>query len=289
MRLFAMLANAPSMTRIINDMFNNDFIEKIISKSIQVFIIGFVMLVTIKFGNKIINKFVDRQIKSKLSFSMNPQKATTIGEVLKSVLKYVVYTIGIGMILGSLFTNIPSGLVAAGGFAIGIGAQSLVKDFINGFFILFEDQYGVGDHVTIGNFTGIIETIGIRNTGIRAFTGDLHLISNGNIVEVTNHSRGNISFVVDVDIAYEEDIDNALSVIGKAASAFEKANQEDVAESIQVLGVTALAASSVTIRVVGKAKPLKQWAMERELRKEIKVALDNANIEIPYPKTQILK
>lgn len=289
MDLFTIMASAPNITQIIKDMFSEDFIEMLIGKSIRIIIIGLLIFIAIKLGNKIINKFVQRQIKSKLSFSMDPQKAITIGEVLKSVLKYVVYIIGVGTICGEVFTNIPSGLVAAGGFAIGIGAQSLVKDFINGFFILFEDQFGVGDHVTIGQFTGIVETIGIRNTGIRAFTGDLHLISNGNIIEVTNHSRGNISFIVDVDIAYEEDIDNAVKVIEKAIGKFEEANKEDIAEPVQVLGVIALAASGVTIRVLGKAKPLKQWALERELRKDIKVALDNAKIEIPYPKTQIIK
>lgn len=275
--------------KILQNMINEDFIEKLISQSIKIVVICLLIFIFIKLGNSIIDKFVQRQIKSKLSFSMNPQKAITIGEVLKSVIKYVVYIIGIGTIFSEVFTKVPSGLMAAGGFAIGIGAQSLVKDFINGFFILFEDQFGVGDHVTIGQFTGIVETIGIRNTGIRAFTGDLHLLSNGSILQVTNHSRGNISFIVDVDIAYEEDIDNAIKVITEAVNIFEKENQENVKEPVQVLGVTALAASGVTIRVLGKAKPLTQWAMERELRKDIKVALDKAKIEIPYPKTQIIK
>ena len=82
--------------------------------------------------------------------------------------------------------------------AIGIGAQSLVKDLINGFFILFEDQYGIGDHVTIGQFEGIVESLGIRTTVLRDFTGDLHLIPKGTVLEVTNHSRGDIRFIVDV-------------------------------------------------------------------------------------------
>lgn len=289
MNLFNQASVSIDIVEIIKNMFSEKFIENTISKSIQITIIVILMFISIKIGNKIINKFVKRQIQSKLSFSMNPQKAITIGEVLKSVLKYVVYIIGTGTIFSEVFTKIPSGVVAAGGFAIGIGAQSLVKDFINGFFILFEDQFGVGDHVTIGQFTGIVETIGIRNTGIRAFTGDLNLISNGNILEVTNHSRGNISFIVDVDIAYEEDIDNAVRVIEAVAKDFEESHKEDVVEPIQVLGVTALAASSVTIRVLGKAKPLSQWAMERELRKAIKIELDKQNIEIPYPKTQIIK
>lgn len=289
MNLFTQIFFAPDISQIIKNIFNEELIEKIINQSINVVIIIFLMFITIKFGNSIIKKFVQRQIDSKLSFSMDQQKAMTIGEVLKSLLKYVVYFIGIGVMLSSLITNVPAGLVTAGGFAVGIGAQSLVKDLINGFFILFEDQFGVGDHVTIGRFTGIVETIGIRNTGIRDFTGDLHLLSNGTILEVTNHSRGNISFFVDVEIAYEENVEDALKVIERTCKRFEEANDEDVMEPIQVLGVTALAASGVSIRVLGKARPLKQWAMERELRKEIKISLDSEGIEIPYPKTQIIK
>lgn len=289
MNLFTQIFFAPDISQIIKNIFNEELIEKIINQSINVVIIIFLMFITIKFGNSIIKKFVQRQIDSKLSFTMDQQKAMTIGEVLKSLLKYVVYFIGIGVMLSSLITNIPTGLVTAGGFAIGIGAQSLVKDLINGFFILFEDQFGVGDHVTIGRFTGIVETIGIRNTSIRDFTGDLHLLSNGTILEVTNHSRGNISFIVDVEIAYEENVEDALKVIERACRKFEESNEEDVMEPTEVLGVTVLGASGVTIRVLGKSKPLRQWAMERELRKEIKIALDNDGIEIPYPKTQIIK
>ena len=159
---------------------------------------------------------------------------------------------------------------------------------INGFFILFEDQYGVGDHVTIQEFTGIVESIGIRTTVLRDFTGDLHLIPNGAILEVTNHSRGDIRFIVDVEIAYEENIDEAISVIKKVNSVFEEKHKEKLRGKIEVLGVFSLNASGVTIRVIGRAVPLSQWEMERELRKDIKEALDKAGIEIPYPVTKVI-
>ena len=246
------------------------------------------MYFSIRIGNKIINKFVDRQVASKTSFSLEPQKALTIGEVLKSVLKYTVYIIGIGSMLYDILAKIPVALVSAGGFAIGLGAQSLVKDLINGFFILFEDQYGVGDHVTIGQFAGIVESIGIRTTVLRDFTGDLHLIPNGSVLEVTNHSRGDIRFIVDVEIAYEENVDTAIEVIKKTSDLFEEKHKDKLRSKVDVLGVLSLNASGVTIRVVGRAEPLSQWEMERELRKDIKIALDEAGIEIPYPKTTII-
>lgn len=263
-------------------------IEWIINKGIRIVSILFLMYFTIKIGNRLINKFVQRQIRSKASFSMNEQKALTIGEVLKSILKYMTYFIGAALILSDFFKGVSVAVASVGGFALGFGAQSLVKDIINGFFILFEDQYGVGDHVTIGKFNGIIETIGIRTTVIRDFTGDIHLIPNGSIVEVTNHSRGNIRFLVDVDIAYESDIDSAIKIIENTCKKFTE-NNEDIMEPIEVWGVNSLNASSVTIRVAGKSKPLMQWKMERELRKAIKIDIDEAGIEIPYPKTEFIK
>ncbi|MGG7179208.1 mechanosensitive ion channel family protein [Clostridium paraputrificum] len=263
-------------------------IEYLIGKGIKIIVVLLLMYFTIKIGNRLINKFVDRQIKSNTKFSMDTQKALTIGEVLKSILKYMTYFIGAAILLSDFFKGVSVALASVGGFALGFGAQSLVKDIINGFFILFEDQYGVGDHVTIGTFTGIIETIGIRTTVIRDFTGDIHLIPNGSIVQVTNHSRGNIRFIVDIEIAYEDNIDNAIDIISNVCKNFEERNDE-VTEPIEVLGVNSLNPSSVTIRVSGRSKPLKQWKMERELRKEIKLALDREGIEIPYPKTEFIQ
>lgn len=263
-------------------------IDIIVEKIISIIFISIIMYFSIKIGNKIIQKFVDKQVASKMSFSLEPQKAITIGEVLKSILKYTVYIVGIGSMLYDVLAKIPVAVVSAGGFAIGLGAQSLVKDLINGFFILFEDQYGVGDHVTIQEFTGIVESIGIRTTVLRDFTGDLHLIPNGAILEVTNHSRGDIRFIVDVEIAYEENIDEAISVIKKVNSVFEEKHKEKLRGKIEVLGVFSLNASGVTIRVIGRAVPLSQWEMERELRKDIKEALDKAGIEIPYPVTKVI-
>lgn len=263
-------------------------IDIIVEKIISIIFISIIMYFSIKIGNKIIQKFVDKQVASKMSFSLEPQKAITIGEVLKSILKYTVYIVGIGSMLYDVLAKIPVAVVSAGGFAIGLGAQSLVKDLINGFFILFEDQYGVGDHVTIQEFTGIVESIGIRTTVLRDFTGDLHLIPNGAILEVTNHSRGDIRFIVDVEIAYEENIDEAINVIKKVNSVFEEKHKEKLRGEIEVLGVFSLNASGVTIRVIGRAVPLSQWEMERELRKDIKEALDKAGIEIPYPVTKVI-
>lgn len=267
---------------------NVDILNAIVQRFFRILIISIAMYIIVKLGNKLIKNFVDRQVKSKLSFRLDPQKAITIGEVLKSVLKYAVYFLGVTMMFYDIFSKIPVAVASAGGFAIGFGAQSLVKDLINGIFILFEDQYGVGDHITVGQFTGIVESIGIRTTILRDFTGDLHLIPNGSVLEVTNHSRGDIRFIVDIEIAYEENVDSAIKLIKDTNESFQERYRDELRGNIEVLGVNSLNASGVTIRVVGRAKPLSQWSMERELRKEIRDALDREGIEIPYPKTHII-
>lgn len=286
--LFKIITDENGKFKVILNDATIDSIDAIIKKVISIIIITIIMYLVIKIGNKLINKFVDKQVKSKMSFSLDPQKAKTIGEVLKSVLKYTVYCVGIACMFYDIFAKIPVAIASAGGFAIGFGAQSLVKDLINGFFILFEDQYGVGDHITLGQYSGIVESIGIRTTVLRDFTGDLHLVPNGSVLEVTNHSRGDIRFIVDVEIAYEENIDETIELIKNVNYNFEKKHASKLRGDIEVLGVISLNASGVTIRVIGRAKPLSQWEMERELRKDIKIALDKAGIEIPYPKTAII-
>lgn len=260
----------------------------VLSKVTAMVVIIFLMYIGIKIGNSLIDKFVKNQVESDLRFTMNEKKANTVGEVLKSVLKYTVYFFGIAAALSYLFNGISLTFASIGGVAVGFGAQSLVKDLINGFFILFEDQYAVGDYITIGNLNGIVESIGIRTTRLKDFSGDIHLIPNGTISTVTNRSRGNMRIMVEVDIAYEENVDNAIEVINDVCDRFSKGNS-DIIDKPQVVGITSFTQCGITIRVTGSAKPMTQWAIERELRKEIKKEFDSQGIEIPYPKTQIIQ
>lgn len=263
-------------------------LQEILDKAIKVVLICFVMYIAIKIGNSIINKTVKRQIDSNLRFSMDTKKANTLGELLKSILKYTVYFFGIAGILATIFGNISLTFASVGGVALGFGSQSLVKDLINGISILFEDQYAVGDYVTIGTFSGVVESLGIRTTVLKDFSGDVHIIPNGVISSVTNHSKSDSRFIVDVEIAYEESIDNTIKIISEVCESYSRTN-ENLTEDPKVLGVTALNASGINIRVVGRAQPLTQTIAERELRREIKLELDKYGIEIPYPKTHIIK
>lgn len=264
-----------------------DEVELVVNKGVKIILVMIIMYFSINFGKRLIKKFVDRQVESNAMLSLDSQRAKTLGEVLKSVLKYSVYFMGIAIIISILFGGISFTFASIGGIAVGLGAQSLIKDLITGFFILFENQFGVGDHVTVGNFNGIVKSIGIRTTVIKDFTGDVHSIPNGSITGVTNHSRNDIRFVVDINISHEQDVKNVIDIIKITCDDFKIKNEDYIEESLEVTGVVELGVSSVTIRVVGKAKPLMQWKMENELRMAIKLALDKNKIEMPLPKTKL--
>lgn len=259
-------------------------LEDIIStrnKALEIILVMILMYFSIKIGKSIIKKFVQKQVESNAVFSLDSQRAKTLGEVLKSVLKYSVYFMGITTIISILFGGISITFASIGGIAVGLGAQSIIKDLINGFFILFENQYGVGDHVTLGGFTGIVKSIGIRTTVISDFNGAVHSVPNGTISGVTNHSRNNIKFVVDVHIPYEEDVDNVIRIIESTLEDFKKENEEYIDEALEVVGIVELGAANFTLRVTGRAKPLTQGKMENALRKEIKLVLDKNKITMP--------
>lgn len=259
----------------------------VLGKVISIIIVFLAINIFIKTLNKVIDKTVNHKKKSTLSG--NERKLDTLTAVIKNITKYIIYFIGVIIILDDIFgINTTSILATAGigGLAISFGAQSLVKDIITGFFILFEDQFSVGDYVTIGDYSGTVEELGVRITKLRDFSGELHIIPNGNITTVTNIGRGPMRSSVDIAVAYEEDIDRAIKVIEQVCNKIKEGN-DNIVEGPTVLGVTELGDSGISITVVAKTNPMEQWALERELKKAIKEAFDRENIEIPYPKMVI--
>lgn len=246
---------------------------------LKIVLVLVVMYLVIKIGSTVIDKAVHRQ--KNLKFSLDTKKAKTIGQLLKSILRYTVYFFGIIEILSmlGLFGTISLTFAGIGGVAIGLGAQSLIKDVINGFFILLEDQYSVSDYVTIDDKSGIVESIELRLTKIRDFNGDLHLIPNGSISRVTNHSRGNMRIMLDIDIAYDKNVDLVQQIIDQVCNSFKEQNPNMV-EGPKVLGVSALKEDCMTLRVVGKSKPMTQWDCEMKLREDIRSALKREGIRI---------
>lgn len=239
----------------------------------------------------ILNKVIVRVFRLYPRFKMDEKKSGTLSGILKSVIKYVVYIIMGISVLETL--NIPTQPILAtaglGGVAIGFGAQSLVKDVFTGFLILFEDQYAVGDYVTINGVTGTVEDMGLRITSIRSFKGELHIIPNGEIRVVTNLSRGNSLAVVDVSIAYESDREKAIYVLSGVAAAYFEKNKDKVAESPEVQGIIKLGESDVVVRTILRTFPLMHWRVEREMRLLVLEAFREENIEIPYAKRVLLE
>ncbi|ENK1245100.1 mechanosensitive ion channel family protein [Clostridium sp. FAM 1755] len=257
------------------------------SKIMKIIIIFILMYLSIKIGNKIINRFVKKQ--SNLKFSLDDKKATTVGTILNSILRYIVYFVGIFSIIEILFGRIGSIFAGLGGAAIGLGAKDLIKDVISGFFILFEDQFSVGDYITVEDKSGIVDTIELRVTKLKDFNGDLHIIPNGLINTVTNHAKNNIRFKVEINVAYEVDIEEAINTINKVCLEYAKERKDIVVEQPSVYGITSLGNNGISIVVYGRTTPMNQWTAEIELRKRILIELKNENIEIPYNKFQIIK
>ncbi|WP_347488165.1 mechanosensitive ion channel family protein [Desulfoscipio sp. XC116] len=237
---------------------------------------------TINLGQLAIKQIFANRIKDNF---MENRRAQTLEVLLRSVLTYIIFFLAGLMILEIFSVNTSAILASAGilGLAIGFGAQNLVKDIISGFFILFEDQFNVGDFVETAGVVGTVEEIGLRTCKIREWTGQLHVIPNGEITRVTNYNRGQMMAVVTVGIAYEEDIDQALEVL-RQECASAASDMDAILDMPQVQGVTDLAESSVNIRTIAPTVAGEQWAVERELRRRFKYALERAGIEIPYPK-----
>lgn len=251
---------------------------------IRLILIIVLVRVALKFGYSVLDKIL-----------MGKRKLVTLGDrvetfngLIKSLWRYVVIFVAILMILRE-FVDITPILAGAGivGLAVGFGAQSLVKDIITGLFIIIEDQFAVGDYISTGPYSGIVEQVGLRVTRLRDFGGQLHIIPNSKIETVTNFSDGPQRSLIDVSVAYEHNIDSVLEILREECERF-SGEYPQVKEGPTVLGVVDLEDSGVVIRIIARVEPMQQWFIERELRRKIKNRLDEAGIEIPYPRRVVI-
>ncbi len=215
------------------------------------------------------------------------QRATTLGTILQSVATAVIYGFAILISLGEFDISVGPLIAGAGvaGIALGFGAQSIVKDFLSGIFIIIEDQYGVGDVVDLGEATGVVEEISMRTTRIRDVEGTVWFFPNGEIARVANKSQIWARTVLDVEVAYDTDIPNASRVIKEVADSVwrDQLEHATILEEPEIWGVQSLGESSIAIRLVLKVEPGEQWATAREVRGRLKAAFDREGIEIPFP------
>jgi moderate conductance mechanosensitive channel len=230
---------------------------------------------------KLLSRWADRALHRK------SRKSATLASVATAAIKTVVIGIGLLMAFDHLGLDIKALLAGAGvlGLAIGFGAQSLVKDVISGFFLIFDDAIGEGDIANVGGeATGVIEAVGLRMTKVRAFDGQLWYIQNGEIRKVGSFTRGWTRAVVSVGLAYEQDVAKGLRVLQEVGDSWAAENPDIVLEPPEAQGVMGLNNSDVGVRLVIKVVAPNHWAAERELRKRVKEAFDAAGVEIPFPR-----
>ncbi|OLS41353.1 mechanosensitive ion channel family protein [Bacillus sp. MRMR6] len=250
---------------------------------LKIIVILIISKILIKIGKAAIRNIFLLRTRSPLKTS--ERRDETLARLLDNVLTYVVYFITAITILSVFAIDVKALLAGAGiiGLAVGFGAQSLVKDIITGFFIIFEDQFSVGDHVRIDQFEGTVQTIGLRTTRMKSWTGEVHIIPNGSIVQVTNFSLNNSLAIIDIGIAYEEDIEQAEKKIKELLETLPD-KYEELVKAPEILGVQNFGPSEVVLRIVAETFPMKHAALGRKLRKDIKQYLDENGIEIPYPR-----
>ena len=214
------------------------------------------------------------------------QRAATMGSLLKSVVSGVVFTVIALMFISELGYDIAPLIASAGiiGVAVGFGSQTLVKDFLSGIFMIFEDQYGVGDEVDLGEAVGTVEAVSLRVTRLRDVNGTVWYVRNGEILRVGNMSQNWARTVLDVSVGYGEDLAHVRQVLADVAH--DLWEDEDfkgrVIEEPSVWGVQELGVDAVVVRVALKTAPLEQWAVAREMRQRIKYRFDHEGIEIPF-------
>ncbi|MXY75902.1 MAG: mechanosensitive ion channel family protein [Acidimicrobiia bacterium] len=229
-------------------------------------------------------RMVDQQERS-------GQRTRTLGSVLRSVSSAVIYGMALMMALAEFDVNLGPLIAGAGiaGVAVGFGAQSLVKDFLSGVFMLLEDQYGVGDVVDVGDTVGVVEEVKLRTTQVRDINGTLWYIPNGEISRVANLTQDWGQAVVDVEVAYDTDIAAAMALIKEVADGLWREQLESftIIQEPTMAGVQAFGDNSIALRLMVRTEPGEQFGTARELRKRLKYALDEAGIEIPFPQRTI--
>jgi len=222
-----------------------------------------------------------------LTPNQREQRAITLAGIFKGVSKIVIVLIAGLTILDILGINTAPLIAGAGvaGLAISFGAQNLIRDFISGFFILLENQYRIGDVIRAAGVSGQVEDMNLRITVLRDLEGVAHFIPNGEIKVVSNLAKEWSRAVVNVGVAYNEDLDRVVSVLNTVGQELSRDPifGQGILEPPQVLGVENFGESQVTLRIVTKTRPLKQWETARELRRRIKAAFDSEGIEMPYP------
>ncbi len=236
-----------------------------------------------------------RALRMRISTRLDDREAAKRAETLGRVFRYlaaVVITLIAGMlVLAELGISVAPILGAAGvvGLAVGFGAQSLVKDFFNGFFLLLENQIRQGDVVRLGEHAGLVEELTLRYVQLRDYDGNVHFVPNGTITSVVNMSRGHAQSVVDVGVGYGEDLDGVMDVMREVGAEMRADPQyrDRIIGDLEAAGVEKWADSAIIVRARFRVAPLEQWTVRRDYLRRLKRAFDARGIEIPFPQLTV--
>ena len=276
-----------AMQQVKDTIFSADFWLSTGIFAIRILLIIVVAGVVVKVGQVLIRRFFAIKLKSPMRKTERREK--TMIKLLENALKYIVYFSAILAVLTEFKIDAKGLLAGAGvlGLAVGFGAQSLVKDVISGFFIIFEDQFGVGDYVRINSGEGTVMEIGLRTTKIALYGGELYTVPNGQIGEVVNYSVTNSMVLLDLALSYETDIDRAEELIKEFLKRLPKERYSEVIGVPEVLGVQSMEPSRILLRIAAETEPVANFSVGRKLRQDLKKFMDENGIKIPYPKMVI--
>ncbi len=255
----------------------------ILTTIVKIILIIAAARLVIAIGNAVSRRIIAQRRKRRPE-AHSTRKSETLITVLKSLIRYTVYFFAIATILGELGLGITAGSLLAtagiGGLALGLGAQGLIKDVVSGFFLLFEDQFAVGEYVKIADAEGTVEAVTIRITKLRTFTGELVTIPNGIIDVVSNYTRGHMVALVDIVVARNTDVQQARELMLEKAREYAASN-EHVVEDPVLFGVQEVTRQGIRLRVILKVKALMHWKTERDLRNIVYEAYSQAGIAVP--------
>ncbi|GIO39240.1 mechanosensitive ion channel protein MscS [Paenibacillus antibioticophila] len=252
---------------------NTGMWETVLFSALRILLILILTRFAIKLLFRVIDRSLERQEKGRMQ--VNPRRFITVGELLKNVTSFAGNFVMVMLILGELGVQLAPLIAGAGvlGLAIGFGAQNLVKDVITGFFIILEDQFAVGDVVQIGTLKGTVEMIGLRSTRLVSWTGEVHIVPNGSITNVTNYSIGTALAVVDLPFSNSRKLEDTIELLKKAM--LELKDSSSLANGVPaVLGVQSLTASEYVIRIAADCPPGVRADLEREIQLYAKEALE---------------
>lgn len=261
-----------------------DFLDKILVKEV----VGPILIILVSLLVYLVIKSVVNNVFKIRNKYIDKRKSKTINGLINNLIKYFIIIIDIVMILDIFGIDTKTLIASLGvvGFVVGLAVQDTLKDFVAGMSIILENQYRVGDTITVKGFRGEVISLGIKSTKIKAYTGEVMIIPNHLIEEVVNHSLDKSLAVVDIPVSYDTDLEKLESVLNNL---FSKLSIDGITGDIKILGLESYDDSSISYRVVVDTIPMKHYQVERELKRAIKLELDKNGIEIPFPQVVVHK